>query len=85
MLEVNATEFKTQFGRFLDLARDEFVHIRRSGKPAAVMLSDEDFEYYQALEDAFLGVQAELALKRGDFVDEVEAMRIINERLNAGK
>jgi len=85
MRNVNATDLKSHFGEFLDLAREEPIGIRKSGKSVAVMLSGEEFEYYQALEDAYLGIQAEQAIERGDFVSHADAMRIINDRLARGE
>ena len=40
----SATEFKQRVGKYLDLARTGRVIIERQGRPAAVLLSIEDYE-----------------------------------------
>ena len=85
MREANASDVKNRFGEYLDLARDEAVRIQRSGKPAAIMISPEEYEHFQALEDAYWGAQAAAAVELGEFISHEEAMRRINERLSGGE
>ena len=58
MRKVNCCRLKHQFGEFLDIARDEPVGIRKSGKLTAVMLSADEYEHLQRLEDAVAGSHA---------------------------
>jgi prevent-host-death family protein len=81
MREVNATDVKNQFGEFLDLAREEPIGIRKSGKLTAVMLSADQFDHFQRLEDAYWIARAEAAEKSGQWIGHDEAMRILTERL----
>jgi len=81
MREVNATDVKNQFGEFLDLAREEPIGIRKSGKLTAVMLSADQFDHFQRLEDAYWVARAEAAEKSGQWIGHDEAMRILTERL----
>jgi len=81
MREVNATDMKNQFGEFLDLARNEPIGIRKSGKLTAVVISAEEYEHYQKLEDAYWAARAEAAEKRGEWVGHEAAMRVLTDRL----
>jgi antitoxin Phd len=81
MREVNATDLKNQFGEFLDLARDEPVGIRKSGKLTAVMLSAEEYEHLQRLEDGYWVARAEAAEARGQWVGHDEAFQHLASRL----
>ena len=85
MLEVNATEFKGQFGQYMDSAGQQSIRINKSGRPIAVMLPEEEYEYFQMLEDAYLGVQAQMAADAGEFVSHEEVMQIIHDRLASGE
>ena len=81
MREVNATDVKNQFGEFLDIARDEPVGIRKSGKLTVVMVSADDFDHFQKLDDAYWVARAEAAERRGEWVGHEEAMRLLGERM----
>ena len=77
MREVNATDLKNQFGEFLDMARDEPVGIRKSGKLTAVMVSADEYEHLQRLEDAYWIARAEAAESRGQWVGHEEAVQFL--------
>jgi prevent-host-death family protein len=81
MREINATDFKSQFGEFVELAKEEPVGIRKSGKLTAVMVSAEEFEHLQRLENAYWIARAEAAEKKGQWIGPEEAMRLLAERL----
>jgi len=81
MREVNATDMKNQFGEFLDLARDEPVGIRKSGKLTAVMVSAEEYEHLQRLEDAFWVARADAAEARGQWIGHDEAVQLLAGQL----
>jgi antitoxin Phd len=81
MREVNATDLKNQFGEFLDLARAEPVGIRKSGKLTAVMVSAEEYEHLQRLDDAYWIARAEAAEARGQWVGPDEALQHLASRL----
>ena len=53
MRTVAAREAKNEFGRLLDTAQREPVTIERYGRPVAVVLSIEDYERFEALDDAY--------------------------------
>jgi prevent-host-death family protein len=77
MREANASEVKNHFGEYLDLVRDEAVRIQRSGKPAAIMISPEEYEHFQALEDAYWVARALAAEEDGEWIGHEEAIRIL--------
>src|ERR1700739_789628 len=78
--QVNSTDFKTHFGEFVDLVRDEPIEVLRGSKPVGVFLSTDEYEHFQRLDDAYWGVQGESAVRRGGFLTPAEAMCWINER-----
>lgn len=71
---MTATEAKNSFGELLDDAKTRPIKIEKNGRAVAVVVSAEDFERFEAFEDAFWGRQAEEALKEGTIgVKESEA------------
>jgi len=85
MRQINSTDFKNHFGEFLDLAKEEPITIGKSGKPVAVMMSIEEYEELQGLEDAYWRARAEAAESSGQWVDPAEAMRVLTSRLKRAK
>jgi prevent-host-death family protein len=81
MREVTATDIKNHFGEFLDLAREEPVGIRKSGKVSVVMVPVEEYDHLQKLEDAYWIARAEAAESSGDWVSHEEATRLLADRL----
>jgi prevent-host-death family protein len=49
MRKVNSTDFKTHFGEFLNLVRDEPIEILRGSKSVGVFVSNEEYERLQRL------------------------------------
>jgi prevent-host-death family protein len=43
MRQVNSTDFKTHFGDFVDIVRDEPVEVLRGSKPVGVFLSPDEY------------------------------------------
>ncbi|MFO0847848.1 MAG: type II toxin-antitoxin system Phd/YefM family antitoxin [Gemmataceae bacterium] len=84
MRQVNATDFKTHFGEFAVLVRDEPIEVLRGSKPVGVFLSPEEYDHLQRLDDAFWAAQAQVALDRGEFLSPEQTMRWVNERLSRG-
>lgn len=82
MRTVSAKEAKEGFGALLDAAQREPVTITKKGRPVAVVLSKEDFERLEALEDAYWGNLAEEARKEGSLGVE-ESERLLQSYLNA--
>ena len=81
MRQVNSTDFKTNFGDFVDLARDQPIQVLRGSKPVGVFLSPEAYDHLQRLEDAYWAVRAKAAEERGEWIGHEEAMRLLTEPL----
>ena len=80
--KMTASEAKSKFGELLDFARTHPVKIEKNGRFVAVVISAEEFERMEALEDAWWGQQAELAMKEG-FLTEKESEKKLAEWMNA--
>jgi prevent-host-death family protein len=82
MRQVNATDFKNHLGEFLDMARDEPVQVRRTGRPVAVLMSWEEYEHLQSLEDAYWLARAKAAEESGKFLSHEESIKLLNDLLS---
>ncbi len=49
MVTMPSTEAKTHFGVLLDTVQREPVTIEKKGQPVAVVISERDYQVYQAL------------------------------------
>lgn len=78
----SAKEAKDEFGRLLDTARQEPVEIKKNGRSVAVLVSAEEYERLEAMEDAWWAKQAEEALKEGT-IGEKESEKKLAQWLNA--
>jgi len=78
-----AKEAKEGFGRLLDTAQREPVTIQKKGRPVAVVLSHEEYERLEALEDAWWAMKAEAAAGKGDWLSPEESEQYMKEILNA--
>jgi antitoxin Phd len=65
MIYISATEAKVHFGKLLDTARRESVSIEKQGRPVAVILSHEEFERLNEVEDLLWSLKADSAKKDG--------------------
>jgi PHD/YefM family antitoxin component YafN of YafNO toxin-antitoxin module len=81
MREVNATEIKSQFGEFLNLAQAEPIGIRKSGKLTSVLLSATEYEYLQGLENLYWISRAKAAEASGEWVSEDAAIQLLTQGL----
>ena len=77
-----ASEAKNEFGRLLDTARREPVTIEKKGRPVAVVLSIEEYEHLEALDDAWWAARADEAGEEG-FIGPEEGEKLMRELLNA--
>jgi PHD/YefM family antitoxin component YafN of YafNO toxin-antitoxin module len=85
MRQVNSTDFKTHFGEFADLIRDEPIEVLRGSKPVGVFMSPEEYEHLQRLDDAYWAARADAAEAYGDWIGHDEAIRLLTERLKRAK
>ncbi len=77
-----ASEAKNEFGRLLDTAQREPVTIEKKGRPVAVVLSLEEYERLEALDDAWWAARADEAGGEG-FIGPEEGEKLMRESLNA--
>jgi PHD/YefM family antitoxin component YafN of YafNO toxin-antitoxin module len=85
MRRVNATDFTTHFGEFVEFVRDEPIEVLRGGKPVGVFLSPDEFAHFRRLADAYWAARAHIADARGEWIGHDEAMRLLTERLKQEK
>jgi prevent-host-death family protein len=52
MITITLSEAQTRFNSLLDQAQREPIRIEKQGKPAAVLLSEFEYEIYEALKQA---------------------------------
>ncbi len=83
MKTIAAREAKNGFGRLLDTARREPVTISRNGRPVAVVLSIEDYQRFEELEDALWAARAEEAEKDAEWLGVEESEAFIKKILDA--
>lgn len=78
---LTATEIRHKFGEVVEGIKSEPVLVEKSGRPVAVILSYEDFQRFEALEDAWWGEQARKAASKG-LLSAEETASWIAERMN---
>lgn len=81
MKTLTATELRHKFGEVIEGLKVEPVLVEKSGRPVAVLLSYEEFQRLQDLEDAWLGEQARKAAAQG-FLSAEETEAWLKEKLN---
>lgn len=83
MKTISATNARSGFGRLLDAARHQPVTIERNGRPVAVMLSVQEYERLEALEDAWWAARAAAAEDAGNWLGAEDSEKLLNAILNA--
>ena len=78
-----AKEAKNGFGRLLDTAQREPVTIEKKGRPVAVVLSLEEYQRLEAIEDAWWAARADAAEREGDWLGPEESEKYLREILSA--
>lgn len=82
MLHVVAKEAKDRFGQLLTAAMKGPVVIDKNKKPVAVIMSTEEYERLEKIEEAFLALKAQGALKEG-FIGLEESEILLKDLLHA--
>jgi prevent-host-death family protein len=54
MITITSTEAKTHFGSILDQVQHEPIRIEKKGQPVAIIMSESEYETYEALKLAVL-------------------------------
>jgi prevent-host-death family protein len=73
-----ASDFKSRLGDMLMSAAREPVQITKRGKDAYVLMSEEQFRRFEAMEDALWAARADEAMKSG-FVGTSDAEALLRE------
>ena len=84
-MQVNTTDFKNHLGEYLDMAKEQPVVVRKSGKPIAVVLNADEYDYLQGLEDQYWIARAEAAEAGGEWISHDEAVRLLAARLKQAR
>ncbi len=82
MKTVAAREAKNGFGRLLDDARSAPVTIHKHGRAVAVVLSYEEYERLESMEDAFWAARA-VAAEREGYLSASESEALLADLLSA--
>lgn len=65
-MDITATELKNRLGQYIDSSIKEPVTIERNGRKISVLMSYDDYKYYQEIEEKLLAMKA-LEAKRAGF------------------
>ena len=79
-MDISSTEFKTHLGEYLNEAMRKPVFIKRH-KTEAVLISREEYDRLQKLEDAYLVNEINMAEKEG-YIGVSETMKKMKNALN---
>ncbi len=83
MCEFTASDAKNNFAHLLDTAQREPVQITKNKRPVAVLLSQQEYDRLQAMEDFYWGELANAAVKRNDFLGHEASEALLKDALNA--
>ena len=78
---VDLTTLKKSPGEVIERAQREAVHVERYGKPAAVIISQEAYERFEKLEDAFWAQVIDARRMEGGHLDNDESLAAIKAML----
>lgn len=77
-MDITATEFKNHFGRYLEQVKLEPIVVKKTGRSAAVLISNDEYERLVAIEDAYWGAKAQAAEATG-FVGQEDSIQFIKD------
>ncbi len=80
---ITATEAKQNFGEVIHKTLLSPICVEKNGKRIAVVMSLQEFERLQALEDGCWLFMAQRSLAEGGGLEEEESDRFLTEILNA--
>lgn len=73
-----AAQAKQEFGNLLDNAQREPVTITKKGRPVAVVMSMQEYEHFQEVENAYWASQADKAYQEG-FLSEADSAKALQK------
>jgi antitoxin Phd len=78
---MTATETKRVWGQVMERAQHGPVVVEKDGRPAVAVISYEDFERYQELEDRIWGARAKAIREAGEYLDADKSAAALNAGL----
>ncbi len=78
-----AAEAKNNFGKMIDLAQRSPITIAKKGRAVVVVLSMEEYNKFELLEDELWNRKA-LEAKNNGFIGQEKSANLIQRLLNAG-
>jgi antitoxin Phd len=83
MKTIAAKDAKNGFGRMLDTAQREPVTIKKHGRAVAVLLSLDEYQRLEALDDAWWAARAQEVVDQGEWLGPEESERLTRQLLDA--
>jgi len=80
-MKATVAEFESRFEEFMEKARQEPVIIEKNGRGYVVLVSVDEFERLQAIDDFVWATRAQEAEESG-FIGSDKAMALLNGRSN---
>jgi prevent-host-death family protein len=81
MATTTATELKNRLGAYLDAALSAPVFVQKSGRDIAVLMSRQQYDYLQALEEELWALRAQLAEQSG-YLGADMTQQVLHEMLH---
>ena len=82
MISISATEVKNKFGQILEKVIVQPITVEKTGRPVAIIMSVDEYERLQHLEDHYWGERAREAEKTG-FIGVEDSARLLRELWDA--
>jgi antitoxin Phd len=77
-MHATATEVKNRFGEFMDKAQREPVTVEKTGRSYVVLISHDEYERLQGIEDSYWAEKADNAKKSG-YLGTAESMAFLSQ------
>jgi antitoxin Phd len=81
MINITATEFKNRLGKYLDMAETDPVFVKKSGRQKSVLISQEMYKKFLALEDNYWAQKALEAEAEG-YLGEKDSGKVLKDLAN---
>ena len=81
MITMTSTGTRRTWGRVVEKARKNPVVVEKDGRPVVAVISYEDFERFQELEDRIWGERASAVREKGDYIGTEESMKLLQRGL----
>ncbi|MBM3132800.1 MAG: type II toxin-antitoxin system Phd/YefM family antitoxin [Chloroflexi bacterium] len=83
MITFASKDAKNKFGEMIDAAQREPVVISKKGRSVAVVISKQEYERLQALEDVLWAKKADEAMKNAEWLGPDESEKFLKGLLSA--